>query len=70
MLESEDGVWTYFDMVPEEWVIREGSAEYRTYLRDRFKLDEAKLGAAVVLQEIGTKVKKMVILIFQHRFIL
>ena len=28
MLESEDGVWTYFDMVPEEVDIRKGSAEY------------------------------------------
>ena len=28
MLESEDGVWTYFDMVPEETEIREGAPEY------------------------------------------
>ena len=28
MLESEDGVWTYFDMVPEEYEVREGQADY------------------------------------------
>ena len=28
MLEDEDGVWTYFDMVPDEVDIRVGSAEY------------------------------------------
>ena len=28
MLESADGVWTYFDMVPGEFEIREGSPEY------------------------------------------
>ena len=28
MLEGEDGVWTYFDLVPEEIDVREGSAEY------------------------------------------
>ena len=28
MLESEDGAWTYFDMVPGEYEIREGSPEY------------------------------------------
>lgn len=28
MLEDEDGTWTYFDMVPGEFDIRSGSAEY------------------------------------------
>ena len=28
MLESETGTWTYFDMVPEEFEIRDGSPEY------------------------------------------
>ena len=28
MLEGEDGVWTYFDLVPEEIDVREGCAEY------------------------------------------
>ena len=44
MLESEDGVWTYFDMVPEEVDIREGSAEYTGRICViGSKLDEAKL---------------------------
>ncbi len=28
MLPAEDGTWIYFDMVPEETEIREGSPEY------------------------------------------
>ena len=28
MLPAEDGTWIYFDMVPEEYEIREGSADY------------------------------------------
>ena len=44
MLESEDGVWTYFDMVPEEVDIRKGSAEYTGRICViGSKLDEAKL---------------------------
>lgn len=44
MLESENGVWTYFDMVPEEVDIREGSAEYTGRICViGSKLDEAKL---------------------------
>lgn len=41
---GEDGVWTYFDMVPEEVDIREGSAEYTGRICViGSKLDEAKL---------------------------
>ena len=40
MLESEDGVWTYFDMVPEEVDIREGSAEYTCLLYTSDAADE------------------------------
>ena len=28
MLPSQDGTWIYFDMVPEEYEIREGQPEY------------------------------------------
>ena len=28
MLPAEDGTWIYFDMVPEEFEIRDGSPEY------------------------------------------
>ena len=44
MLEDENGTWTYFDMVPEEVDIREGSAEYTGRICViGSKLDEAKL---------------------------
>lgn len=44
MLESEEGVWTYFDMVPEEVDVREGSAEYTGRICViGSKLDEEKL---------------------------
>lgn len=44
MLPSEDGTWTYFDMVPEEIEIREGAPDFT----GRFcvigsKMDEHKL---------------------------
>ena len=44
MLPAEDGTWIYFDMVPEETEIREGSPEYTGRLCViGSKLDEAKL---------------------------
>ena len=44
MLPAEDGTWIYFDMVPEEVDIREGSAEYTGRICViGSKLDEAKL---------------------------
>lgn len=44
MLESKDGVWTYFDMVPGEFEIREGSAEYTGRICViGSKMDEEKL---------------------------
>ena len=44
MLEGEDGVWTYFDLVPEEIDVREGSAEYTGRICViGSKLDEEKL---------------------------
>ena len=44
MVEDENGTWIYFDMVPEEVDIREGSAEYTGRICViGSKLDEAKL---------------------------
>ena len=44
MLPSPDGTWIYFDMVPEEYEIREGQPEYTGRLCViGSKLDEAKL---------------------------
>ena len=44
MLPSQDGTWIYFDMVPEEYEIREGQPEYTGRLCViGSKIDEAKL---------------------------
>ena len=44
MLPSQDGTWIYFDMVPEEYDIREGQPEYTGRLCViGSKIDEAKL---------------------------
>ena len=44
MLRSPDGTWIYFDMVPEEYEIREGQPEYTGRLCViGSKIDEAKL---------------------------
>ena len=44
MLPSPDGTWIYFDMVPEEYEIREGQPEYTGRLCViGSKIDEAKL---------------------------
>ena len=44
MLPSQDGTWIYFDMVPEEYEIREGQPEYAGRLCViGSKIDEAKL---------------------------
>ena len=44
MLPSQDGTWRYFDMVPEEYEIREGQPEYTGRLCViGSKIDEAKL---------------------------
>ena len=44
MLPSQDGTWIYFDMVPEEYEIREGQPEYTGRLcAIGSKIDEAKL---------------------------
>ena len=44
MLPSPDGTWIYFDMVPEEYEIREGQSEYTGRLCViGSKIDEAKL---------------------------
>ena len=44
MLPAEDGTWIYFDMVPEEYEIREGQPEYTGRLCViGSKIDEAKL---------------------------
>ena len=44
MLPSPDGTWIYFDMVPEEYEIREGQPEYTGRLCViSSKIDEAKL---------------------------
>jgi hypothetical protein len=43
-LPGADGTWIYFDMVPEEYEIREGQADYTGRLCViGSKLDEAKL---------------------------
>ena len=48
MLPAEDGTWIYFDMVPEETEIREGSPEYTGRLCViGSKLNEEKTGQAV-----------------------
>ena len=44
MLPAEDGTWIYFDMVPEEYEIREGQPEYTGRLCViGSKIDETKL---------------------------
>ena len=44
MLPSQDGTWIYFDMVPEEYEIREGQPEYTGRLCViGSKIDETKL---------------------------
>ena len=44
MLPSQDGTWIYFDMVPEEYEIREGQPEYTGRICViGSKIDEAKL---------------------------
>ena len=44
MLPSADGTWIYFDMVPEEYEIREGQPEYTGRLCViGSKIDEEKL---------------------------
>ena len=44
MLQSQDGTWIYFDMVPEEYEIREGQPEYTGRLCViGSKIDETKL---------------------------
>ena len=50
MLPSPDGTWIYFDMVPEEYEIREGQPEYTGRLCViGSKIDEAKLEKLFVL---------------------
>ena len=44
MLEDENGVWTYFDMVPEEYELRDGNPEYTGRICViGSKMDEEKL---------------------------
>ena len=44
MLEDENGTWTYFDMVPEEYELRDGNPEYTGRICViGSKMDEAKL---------------------------
>ena len=44
MLEDENGTWTYFDMVPEEYELRDGNPEYTGRICVIVsKMDEAKL---------------------------
>ena len=50
MLPSQDGTWIYFDMVPEEYEIREGQPEYTGRLCViGSKIDEAKLDKLFML---------------------
>ena len=44
MLEDENGIWTYFDMVPEEYELRDGNPEYTGRICViGSKMDEEKL---------------------------
>ena len=50
MLPSQDGTWIYFDMVPEEYEIREGQPEYTGRLCViGSKIDETKLAKLFML---------------------
>jgi len=50
MLPAEDGTWIYFDMVPEEYEIREGQPEYTGRLCViGSKIDETKLAKLFML---------------------
>ena len=51
MLQAEDGTWTYFDMVPEETDLREGTPEFT----GRFCVIGSKLNEAALAELFQVK---------------